>query len=63
MTGAALPAELILEEANFLAPAGRAYNAVFPFRATGYEVVQAVLLIREIQDRFLQALRFFDGFQ
>ena len=59
----ALPTELILEEANLGTAAGRTHNTVFPLRATGHEIVQAVLLIREIQDRLLQAFRFSDGFR
>ena len=56
------PAKLILEEANLLGATGRTYNTFVPLRPTRYEVIQAVLLIRKIQDRFLQALRLFDGF-
>jgi hypothetical protein len=62
MPRAALPAELILEKADFLGAASRAHNAVFPLSPTSDEIVQAVLLIGEMQDCFLQALRLFDRF-
>jgi hypothetical protein len=58
MSCAALPAQLILKETDFIGTAGRTHNAVLPLRPTSDKVVQAVLLIREIQDRFLQALWF-----
>jgi len=62
MPRTALPTKLVLEEADLLASAGWTNDAIAPLRPTGHEVVQAVLLIREIQDRFLQAFRFSDGF-
>jgi len=59
---AALPAQLILEEANILATAGRASDAVLPFRPTSHKVVKAVDLIGEVNDGFLKGLRFVGGF-
>jgi hypothetical protein len=57
-----LPAQLILEEANGSTTASRAYHAVFPLGATGYEIVKAVLSVREVKDCFLKALRFVGAF-
>jgi hypothetical protein len=62
MARTALPAQLVFEKADCLGTAGWTYDAVFPFRPTCHEIIQAVLLIREIQDRFLQAFRLSDGF-
>jgi hypothetical protein len=59
---AALPAQLVLEEANRSATATRTNYAVFPLRATGYEIVKAVLGIGEIHHRFLKALGFVGAF-
>src|SRR5271157_2681698 len=58
MTDATLPAQLILQEANAGTPAPWADDAVLPLRATGDKIAQAVLLIREVQDCFLQGLWF-----
>jgi len=55
MMGAALPAKLILEEANLVAPAGRArHNAIGP--AAFRDVGEAVVGNREIKDCFLKGL-------
>jgi hypothetical protein len=59
---AALPAQLILQEADTRTAAPWTGNAVLPLGATGDEIVQAVLLIREVQDRFLQGLWFVCAF-
>ena len=58
MAVAALPAQLVPQKADFRTATARAGNAVFPLWAAGDEVVQAVLLIREIEDCLLQSLRF-----
>jgi len=58
MPDAALPAQLIRQEANLRATATRADDAVFPFGPMRYEVVQAVLLVREVNDCFLKGLGF-----
>src|SRR5665213_1139572 len=62
MPHAALPAQLILEEAYRSAATSRADHAVFPLGATSYEVVKAVLGIREVKDCFLKALWFVAAF-
>src|SRR5207253_980810 len=59
---AALPAELILEEADLIATADRAGNAVLPLWTAKREILQAVLRNGEVEDRFLKALRFVGGF-
>jgi hypothetical protein len=62
MADAALPAQLILQKSDAGATAPWADNAVLPLRATGDKVAQAVILIREVQDRFLQGLWFVSVF-
>lgn len=62
MATAALPAQLILEEANILAATGRADYAILPFRTTGNKIVQAILSVRETLDCFLKGLGFVGGF-
>ena len=62
MTDAALPAQLILQESHSGTAAPRTGNATLPLRATGDKIAQAVPLIREVQDRFLQGLWFISVF-
>src|SRR5208337_3621740 len=62
MTDTALPAQLILQEADAGATTPRAGNAVLPLRATGDKIAQAVFLIREVENCFLQALWFVSVF-
>jgi hypothetical protein len=62
MPGAALPPQLILEEANILAATDRANNTILPFSPTSDEVIDTGLLVREVQDRFLKGFGFVDGF-
>lgn len=59
---AALPAQLIIEEANSGTTADGAYNAVGPLGTTSNEVVKTVLLVREVNDGFLQCLGVVGGF-
>ena len=59
---AALPAQLVLEEADLIATTDGADNAVLPFGTAKHKVFQAVFRIREVQDRFLQGLWFVDRF-
>ena len=62
MADAALPAKLIFQEADILATAGRAGNAIPPLRTTDHEVVKTVDLIREVNDSVFQGLGFVSGF-
>lgn len=62
VTGAALPAELLFEEADFGATTDWANNTDFPPGAAGNEVAQAVLLIREVDNCFLKSLGIVSGF-
>ena len=62
MAGAALPAQLIFEEANAGTPATRADYALLPLGAPGHKVVKTVLLIGKVHDGFLKGLGFVSGF-
>jgi hypothetical protein len=62
VTNAALPAQLIFEEADASATAAGADNTFLPFGTAGHEVVKAILLIREVNDGFLEGLGFVSGF-
>lgn len=62
VSGATLPAKLILEEAYFVATAGRTDNAVLPLGPTRYEIVQTVLRFGKENDCFAESLGFVDGF-
>jgi hypothetical protein len=62
MADAALPPQLILEEANLGATADRADYTVSPFGTASDEVVKTVLLVREVNDSFLQCLGVVSGF-
>jgi hypothetical protein len=62
MPDAALPTYLVSQKPELGATATRAYNAVLPFRAARYNVVQAVGRIRKVADGFQQGLGFVKGF-
>jgi len=61
MASAALPTQLIFEEAYAGTPATRADHTFLPFGTAGHEVVKTVLLIREVNDGFLEGLGFVSG--
>jgi hypothetical protein len=58
MMRTALPAQLVFEKANLVAPASRADNAIRP--STSRYIAEAVFGIREINDCFLKSLQFKD---
>jgi hypothetical protein len=62
MPSAALPPQLILEEADLGTAAPWADNAVLPLGTAGHEVVKAILWTREVKDCFLEGLGFVEGF-
>jgi hypothetical protein len=62
MPNAALPAQLVLQEAYGSATTNRADHAVLPLRTASDKVVKAVLLVGEVNDGFLQGLRVVRGF-
>src|SRR5208282_887355 len=62
MPAAALAAQLLLQEADFFTATPRSHDAVFPLGPTRHDIVKTVLLIREVNDCFLEGLGFVNGF-